>query len=51
MDRDSEMAVFVRAVEGGGFSAAARDLGITPSAVSKLIGRLEDRQETSSIGA
>ena len=43
MDRDSEMAVFVRAVEGGGFSAAARDLGITPSAVSKLVGRLEDR--------
>lgn len=43
MDRDSEMAVFVRAVNGGGFSATARDLGITPSAVSKLVGRLEDR--------
>lgn len=43
MDRQSEMAVFVRVVERGGFSPAARELGLTPSAVSKLIGRLEDR--------
>lgn len=43
MDRQGEMAVFVRVVEAGGFSAAARATGLTPSAVSKLIGRLEDR--------
>lgn len=39
----NDMAAFVRAVERGGFSAAARDLGLTPSAVSKLVTRLEDR--------
>ena len=43
MDRADEMSVFVRAVENGGFSAAARSLGMTPSAVSKLVGRLENR--------
>ncbi|MCC7310781.1 MAG: LysR family transcriptional regulator, partial [Sulfuritalea sp.] len=37
------MTAFVRAVETGGFSAAARDLGLTPSALSKLVTRLEDR--------
>ena len=39
----SDLVAFVRAVERGGFSAAARDLGLTPSAVSKLVTRLEDR--------
>ena len=39
----SDMTAFVRAVELGGFSAAARDLGLTPSAISKLVTRLEDR--------
>lgn len=43
MDKPGEMAAFVRVVEEGGFSAAARKLGVTPSAISKLIGRLEDR--------
>ena len=43
MDRPGEMTAFVRVVEDGGFSAAARTLGVTPSAISKLIGRLEDR--------
>ncbi|WP_287743425.1 LysR family transcriptional regulator [Methylobacterium sp.] len=43
MDRFGEMLVFVRAVEDGGFSAAGRSLTLTPSAVSKLIGRLENR--------
>ena len=38
-----DMAVFVRAVERGGFTAAARDLGLTPSAVSKVVTRLEER--------
>jgi DNA-binding transcriptional LysR family regulator len=37
------MAVFVRAVELGGFSPAARALRMTPSAVSKLVARLEQR--------
>jgi len=43
MDQPTEMAVFVRVVDEGSFSAAARQLKLTPSAVSKLIGRLEDR--------
>ena len=43
MDNTSEMGVFVRVVEAGNFSAAARELRLTPSAVSKLIGRLEER--------
>lgn len=42
-ERTEEMLVFVRAAELGGFSAAARALGLTPSAVSKSISRLEDR--------
>ncbi len=37
------MMAFVKAVEAGGFSAAARQLGLTPSALSKLVSRLEDR--------
>src|SRR5690349_19175703 len=36
------MAVFVAAVQGGSFSAAARATGLTPSAVSKAVARLED---------
>ena len=43
INRFGEMEVFVRAVELGGFSAAARALAMTPSAVSKLVGRLEAR--------
>ena len=43
MDQLAEMRVFVRAVERGSFAAAADDLGLTPSAISKLIGRLEAR--------
>ena len=43
INRSGEMAVFVRAVELGGFSAAARECCMTPSAVSKLVQRLEDR--------
>ncbi|MCQ4324143.1 transcriptional regulator [Stutzerimonas stutzeri] len=35
------MAVFVRVVEAGSFSAAARLLGSTPSAVSRQVARLE----------
>jgi DNA-binding transcriptional LysR family regulator len=43
MSLPSDMTAFVRAVELGGFSTAARDLGLTPSAISKLVTRLEDR--------
>ncbi len=37
------MRVFVRAIERGTFAVAASDLGLTPSAVSKLVSRLEAR--------
>ncbi|RCS25627.1 LysR family transcriptional regulator [Phyllobacterium salinisoli] len=43
VNRFGEMEVFVRVVEMGGFSAAARSCRLTPSAVSKLIARLEAR--------
>jgi DNA-binding transcriptional LysR family regulator len=43
VNRSGEMEVFVRVVELGGFSAAARALLMTPSAISKLVGRLEAR--------
>ncbi len=43
INRSGEMEVFVQVVELGGFSAAARALRLTPSAVSKLVGRLETR--------
>ncbi len=43
VNRYTEMQVFVRAAEDGNFSAAARNLSLTPSAVSKLIARMEDR--------
>ena len=43
IDYASEMAAFVRVVDSKGFSAAAAGLGLTPSAVSKLVTRLETR--------
>ena len=43
VNRSGEMEVFTRVVEQGGFSAAARALSMTPSAVSKLVARLEAR--------
>ncbi|MCX5496965.1 LysR family transcriptional regulator [Kaistia dalseonensis] len=43
VNRSGEMEVFVRVVELGGFTAAARACRMTPSAVSKLMGRLETR--------
>jgi DNA-binding transcriptional LysR family regulator len=43
LNRSGEMEVFVKAVEMGGFSAAARAYRMTPSAVSKLVARLEAR--------
>ena len=43
MEDLSAMAVFARVVEMESFSGAARDLGLSKSAVSKQVGRLEDR--------
>jgi DNA-binding transcriptional LysR family regulator len=43
MESSLAMLAFVRAVECHGFTAAARDMGVTPSAVSKLVTRLERR--------
>jgi DNA-binding transcriptional LysR family regulator len=41
MDRLAAMAVFVRVVETGSFSAAARDLGMGQPAISKIVAALE----------
>jgi DNA-binding transcriptional LysR family regulator len=38
-----EMQAFVRVVERGSFAGAAAVLGLTPSAISKLVSKLEDR--------
>lgn len=41
LNQSASLVAFVRAVEAGSFSAAARNAGTTPSAISKGIGRLE----------
>src|SRR5262245_37035391 len=43
MDRMTSMAAFVKVVESGGFSAAARALGMSPSTVTAHIQSLEER--------
>lgn len=43
IDTLTGMAVFARVIEAGGFSAAARALGLSKSAVSKQVAALEDR--------
>lgn len=43
MSRLDEMEVFAEVVEAGGFTAAARRLSLSKSAVSKQVTRLEDR--------
>lgn len=43
MGKESQMQIFAQAVKEGSFSSAARLLNLTPSAVSKQIGALEDR--------
>ncbi len=43
MERLDAMAVFARVVEAESFSGAARALGLSKSAVSKQVSRLEDR--------
>ncbi len=46
MDKFTALAVFVRVVEHGGFTAAASKLGLSASAVTKTIARLEDELGT-----
>ncbi|MDP2257002.1 MAG: LysR family transcriptional regulator [Polaromonas sp.] len=41
LDNLPDMAVFARVVDAGSFSGAARELGVTPSAVSRQVARLE----------
>lgn len=43
MDHLGGIGFFVRAAESGSFASAAKALGVTPSAVSKAVSRLEDR--------
>lgn len=43
MERSHEMGIFVRVVDEGGLSAAARTLNLAPSTVSKIMTRLEER--------
>ena len=43
IDRSGEMEVFAAVIERGSFSAAARLLGLTPSAVSRIVARIEAR--------
>lgn len=45
-NRAGEMEVFVEAADAGSFSAAGRKLRLSPSAVSKLVTRIEDRLGT-----
>ncbi|MBY6141508.1 LysR family transcriptional regulator [Leisingera daeponensis] len=42
-NRAGEMQVFLQVVDSGSFSEAARMMRMTPSTVSKLIGRVEER--------
>lgn len=46
MDSLGALNAFVQAVDAGGFTEAGRRLGISPSAVSKAVARLEDRLGT-----
>lgn len=43
MTPETDMSIFVRVVERGSFAAVAEEVGLTPSGISKLVTRLEDR--------
>ncbi|WNW13265.1 LysR family transcriptional regulator [Pseudomonas sp. DTU_2021_1001937_2_SI_NGA_ILE_001] len=45
--RSDELQVFVAVIEGGSISAAAEQLGLTPSGVSRTLSRLESRLQTT----
>ncbi|MBX8575682.1 LysR family transcriptional regulator [Pseudomonas cichorii] len=47
--RSDELQVFVSVIESGSISAAAEQLGQTPSAVSRTLSRLEAKLETTLI--
>lgn len=49
VNRSGEMEAFVQVVDRGSFSAGAQALGMTPSAISKLIARLETRLATQLV--
>src|ERR1700744_6740449 len=42
-DRLQQLTVFIRTAEGGSFSRAARELGLSQPSVSRIIGELEER--------
>ena len=42
MDKLACMRAFVTVVEGGGFSEAARRMGVSKALISKQVGQLED---------
>ncbi len=46
-DRWQEMAVFVRVAESGSFSLAARELKLSQPSVSRIVGTLEARLDTT----
>ena len=46
MDRFHSIQVFVKVADCGGFAAAARDLAISPPAVTRAVAMLEDRLGT-----
>ncbi len=46
LDRYGDLATFVRVVDAGSFTQAAKDLGVSTSQVSRSIARLEDRLAT-----
>jgi DNA-binding transcriptional LysR family regulator len=48
MDRLAAMETFVRVIEAGSFSSAAKQLRVGQPAVSKTIAQLEDRLAGSS---
>jgi DNA-binding transcriptional LysR family regulator len=43
MNPSHDIAVFIRVVDLGSFAAVAREASLSPSAVSKIVSRLEDR--------
>jgi DNA-binding transcriptional LysR family regulator len=48
-NRAGEMEAFMRVVQSGSFAGAARSFGLSPSAISKLVARLESRLGTRLI--